>query len=115
MALITYEFDYGFEQAYCSFLVDTERFTDKHANATLEFYSWDYDKDADPVDEVMKKYALAAIKFATFNGHNVHGVISDFAETEGYGMVDGSIGVKLLSVGEYDFDESDLQVTKNQK
>lgn len=115
MALITYEFDYLYGEAWCSFLVDTEKFTDKHANATLEFYDWFYDKDADPIDEVMKKYALRAIKFATYNGHNSQGVMSDFSETEGYGKVDGTTGVTLLGVAEYEFIESELEVTKNKK
>lgn len=110
MAIKKYDFDYNYGEAYCSFEVDTEKFTPELANITLEFFDWHYDKDADPVDEVMKKYAMRAIKEATFNGHNTYGVIKDFEEAEGYGRIDGSIGITLISISEYEFEENDLEM-----
>jgi hypothetical protein len=107
-----YEFDYGFGEADCSFEVDDSIFTNEFANATLEFFDWFYDKDADPIDEVMKKYAMRAIKEATFNGYNLYGVIGEFDSMEGYSKVDGSYGITLISVSEYEFDESQLEMTK---
>ena len=72
---------------------------------------WDYDKDADPIDEVMKKYAMKAIKIATFNGYNVFGVKEEFNDLEGFCKVDGSSGIELNFVSEYEFDEDALYMT----
>ena len=110
-----YEFDYSYGEADCRFSVDTDVFTNEHANATLEFFDWDYDKDADPIDEVMKKYAMRAIREATANGYNTYGVIGEFDSMEGYSKVDGSNGLTLVSVSEYEFDESSLEMTKTEQ
>lgn len=111
----TYDFDFKDGEASASFEVNLSLFTDDMALATLEFYSYEYDdnfsKTHTPIDEVMKLYALEAIKSATFNNYNVYGVIRDFAEREGFAKIDGSCGVKLLYVDRFDFDESDLNVT----
>lgn len=90
------------------FKVDTERFTPEMAKATLEFFSWDYDKKADPVEEVMKKYAMKAIQIATFKNYGTYGVIQDFKYEEGFGLVDGSIGIELITVHGYRFDIDEL-------
>ena len=111
MAIKNYVFDYDFGKALANFQVDTEKFTKEMANATLEFFTWEYDKKADPVDEVMKKYALKAIQMATENYHNTLGVISDFKNAEGFGEVDGSIGITLTKVELFEFDPDDLDMT----
>ena len=103
-----YNYEYGFAEATVSFQVDTDVFTAEKANETLTFFTWIYDKGADPVDEVMKKYAIEAIKQATFNNYNEFGVITAFEDNEGFGRLDGSIGITLLEVTGYDFDESQL-------
>jgi Protein of unknown function (DUF2528) len=103
-----YEFKYNIYEAEVSFTVDTNVFTKEHANATLEFFTWDYDKDADPIDEVMKKYAMEAIKIATFNGYNEYGVKREFEGYEGYCRVDGSMGITLTHIFEYEFNEGNL-------
>lgn len=108
MAIKTYSFMYGFHEAIVTFEVDTDVFTPDLANETLQFFIWDYEKKADPIDEVMKKYAIQAIKCATFNSYNELGVISDFEETEGYYKIDGSNGIRLIDVSEFEFDESNL-------
>lgn len=99
-----YTFDYNKMEAEAIFEVDTEVFTDEHALATLEFFTWDYDEEADPVDEVMKKYALEAIKVATEENYNELGVIEEFDSFEGFCKIDGSAGIKLISVTAYRFD-----------
>lgn len=114
MAIKKYTFDYDFGKALANFEVDTEKFTVEMANATLEFFSWEYDEEANPIDEVMKKYALKAIQLATENYHNTYGVISDFKDAEGFGLVDGSIGVTLTHVEGFEFYSEDLEMTINE-
>ena len=108
-----YEFEYDCGAASCSFEVDDTVFTNEHANATLEFFLWDYDKENDPIDEVMRKYAIRAIKEATFNGYNLYGVIGEFDSMEGYARVDGSNGLTLTEVSEYEIEEGSLSMVKN--
>lgn len=104
-----FEFDYNWD-ADASFEVDTDVFTPKMAKATLEFFTWDYDEDNDPVEEVMKKYAMQAIKVATFNSLNTQGVIRYFENNEGFARLDGSEGIKLLRVSGYEFYDQELTV-----
>ncbi len=110
-----YEFEYELGAASCSFEVDDTVFTNEHANATLYFFDWDYDKDDDPIDQVIIKYAIRAIKEATYNGYNLYGVIGEFDSMEGYAKVDGSSGVTLTEVSEYDIWEGNLSMIKNGK
>lgn len=107
-----YDFAYITQwDATVSFEVDTDVFTPEMANATLEFFVWDYVKDNDPIDEVMKMYALEALKQATFNNYNEDGVIDAFDDNEGFGRIDGSIGIKLTEVTPMAFDDSELSVS----
>ncbi len=105
-----YEYTYGFHEAGATFEVDTEKFTEEMAKQNLQFFIWHYDPEADPTDEIMKKYAIQAIQQATFNNHNVRGVISDFENLEGFVSLDGSQGITLLSVDAYEFNEDDLNL-----
>lgn len=106
-----YEFEYGFDPiATCTFEVDRKVFTEEMAYATLNFFSWKYDKEADPIDEVVRKYALQAIRLATINDHNTYGVTRDFKDLEGFGAVDGSIGIKLLDVSGIEIEDSELEL-----
>jgi hypothetical protein len=111
MAIKTFKFIYGCYEASANFKVDTDVFTNEHAKATLEFFTWDYDKDNDPITEVLKKYAMEAIRLATRYSFNIWGVISDFNNKEGFTKVDGSSGLTLMSVEGYDFDEENLEYT----
>lgn len=106
----TYTFDYDSGEASAVFTVDTEKFTSEMANETLNFFTWDFDNEEDPLDEVMKKYAMQAIRFATINNHNAYGVILDFKEAEGFAPVDGSLGITLTSVRGYEFDDYALEM-----
>ena len=111
MMIKHYSFNYNSYDAEVCFAVDTEKFTVEMANATLNFFTWKYDKDADPIDEVMKKYAMEAIKIATYNNYNINGVINEFMNLEGYAKVDGSLGITLNFISGYEFDEDGLSVT----
>lgn len=108
MAIKTFKFNYDNHEASATFKVDTSIFTEEHAKATLEFFTWDYDEDNDPITEVLKKYAMEAIRVATRYSYNVRGVISDFKNTEGFANIDGSLGLTLLSVDGYEFDDDKL-------
>jgi hypothetical protein len=102
-----YSFDYD-GKATASFTVDTDMFTPEIAKETLTFFVWDYDKEADPVDEVLKKYALRAMYIATCNNYNLQGVTDEFEDQEGFCHVDGRIGIELTEVTGYPFDDDDL-------
>lgn len=112
MAKITYDYNYDFHEATCKFEVDTNVFTKEMAQETLNFFTWEYNKENDPVDEVMKKYAMQVIQTATFESYNVYGVISEFEDKEGFCKLDGSTGITLLEVSEFEFYESSLYVEK---
>lgn len=105
-----YTFNYDMFEAEACFKVDTEKFTIDIAKKTLEFFTWDYDKDGDPIDEVMKKYAMAAIIIATIEGYNLYGVIQEFMNKEGFCKVDGSMGIELDFIQQYEFDENKLSM-----
>lgn len=111
MAIKIFKFTYGLDDAEAVFKVDTDVFTPDLANATLEFFTWDYDEDNDPVEEVMKKYAIQAIKIVTFSHFSTHGVISEFQELEGFAPIDGSLGILLTSIEGFDFNEDELSVS----
>lgn len=106
-----YTFNYNIYEAEACFKVDTDIFTKEHAKETLEFFAWDYDKEADPIDEVMKKYAIECIRVATFNNFNVFGVKQDFKNKEGFCNIDGTMGIELNVISGYEFDEGSLAMT----
>jgi hypothetical protein len=105
-----YHLDYGMHEASATFKVDTDKFTNEHAQMTLDFFTWDYDEDENPIDEVMKKYAIVAIRIASFKGYNTTGVIAAFDDEEGFFCVNGINGIELTDVTEYEFNEDDLTV-----
>lgn len=105
MAKKKYEFSYNYGNGTVTFEVDTDVFTNELALATLTFFTWDYDNEADPVDEVMKKYAMEA-----FRNDNYWDIKTHFESAEGFGRVDGSIGVLLTEFDGYEWDEDELDV-----
>ncbi|MBD3627643.1 DUF2528 family protein [Cyclobacterium sp.] len=110
MAKKRYDFNYDFHKAEVSFEVDLEKFTPEMANETLTFFTWDYDEEADPIDEVMKKYAMAVLRHAMeINFHSVENVKDSFSE-EGFGPIDGSIGITLIKSEPFELDEDDLEM-----
>lgn len=109
----TYEYEYDCGEATASFQVDTEVFTEKHAQDTLGFFSWNFDEENDPIDEVMKKYALEAIRMATINNHNISGVKRDFDNLEGFYNIDGKYGITLIYVEGLEFKDHLLDIKKD--
>lgn len=108
MAIQTYSYDYDMMEASVSFEVDREKFTNEMALATLNFFTWDWDDEADPIDEVMKKYAMEAIRVRTHNDYNEYGVKSEFKNKEGFAAIDGSHGITLIEVSGYELDDDKL-------
>ncbi len=106
----TYSFNYNDYKASAKFEVNTEIFTEVEAQETLDFFTWDYDKDENPIDAIMKKYAIKVIEEATFHNYSTYGVISAFNDKEGFFKLDGSEGIKLTYVEEFEFDEEDLEM-----
>lgn len=105
-----YTFNYNTYDAKACFKVDTEKFKAEDAKLLLEFFTWEYDNEADPIDELMKKYAINAIFIATAENCNEEGVKSWFAKQEGFIAIDGSQGVELNLVSAYEFDEDALDM-----
>ncbi len=106
-----YKFNYDLYSAEAHFVIDTEVFTEEEAKETLEFFTWDYDKDKNPIDEVLKKYALEAIKEATSCNLGIEDVvIKAFNDKEGFSKIDGSAGIELTYIEGYEIDESRLEV-----
>jgi hypothetical protein len=106
-----FKFDYDCCEAQAVIKVDTDLFTKQHAQTTLDFFTWDYDEDNDPVEEVLKKYAMEIIRFATKDSLNVYGVKREFENKEGFAKLDGSLGLTLVSFVPYEFDEEKLELT----
>lgn len=103
MAKRIYKFDYDY--ASLEFEIDLEKFTPELAKETLNFFLWDYDHEADPIDEVLKKYALQA--FFVGMGYNCYGCISNWNE-EGFAPIDGSFGIKLVEYSSFEFIDNSL-------
>lgn len=109
-----YECNYGFHEAAAVFLIDRDKFTPEVAKEVLEFWSWEYDEEADPIEEAIKKTAIEVIHVASFEGLNTLGVKSEFDSREGWYRLDGSEGITLLKVENYVFDEDHLTINKLQ-
>lgn len=103
-----YKYSYNWGDASASLEIDTEKLSEDDAKLALNFFTWDYDKEQDPYDELGRLYCIAAMRFATCNDHNKRGVISDFKEAEGFIPVDGSQGITLTEAEGIDFSEIEL-------
>ncbi len=109
MAIRSYKFNYD-HQAEVEFKVDTDKLTKDDAKLLLEFFIWDYDADADPIDEIMKKYAIACIKVQCSENLSLQGIKDDFENAEGFPNIDGSSGIEIVSISGYKFCESWLSM-----
>lgn len=105
-----YNVDYNYSEAMASFEIDLDIFTNEIANSTLEFFSWDYDKDNDPIEEVVRKYAIEAIRIATYFNYNTFGVIEEFKNNEGFCKLDGSMGIKLIDISGVSFNDLIVEI-----
>lgn len=94
------------------FEVDEEKFRPV-AQETLDFFTWDYDEDEDPVIEGVKKYAARVLDVGTEYNYNTKGVKDMFDRgIEGYASLDGKYGITLLSSEVIDYTELTVEVTE---
>lgn len=107
MAKRIYKFNYDFHKAEVEFEVDLEKFTAIHAKETLEFFRWHYDREGDPIDEVMKKYALEVLRIG--RDDSARQIIHRF-DQEGFYPINGEIGILLTDYRGIDYEESDLEM-----
>lgn len=109
-----FKFQYLNGEAGAFFKVDLDKFTEEMANETLDFFVWDYDENENPIDAVMKKYALRVIEIATDFDYNAYGVKEKWKgfERDGFYEIDGSDGVKLIDAWGYTFKEENLNLLK---
>ena len=89
------------------FEVNLEKFTPEMAQETLDFFSWNYDQEGDPIEEVLKKYALQV--FLVGGSHSVAGVIINWNE-EGFGPINGEIGILLTDYEQIEPDDEDIEI-----
>lgn len=108
-----YTIDYDYGEATAVFDVDLEKFTPEIARATLDFFVWEYDKDNDPVEEAVLKYGISAIRVAMQNCCGVFGVVQEFHSKEGYAPLDGSLGITLKKVTQFELLEDDFMIYSN--
>lgn len=107
MAKRIYKFNYDFSWAVLAFEVDLEKFTEVHARETLEFFSWNYDRTADPIDEVLKKYALEVLRVG--GDSSEAGIIHSWNQ-EGFGPINGDIGITLINYEGITYFDDDLEM-----
>lgn len=112
MAIEKYKIDYQVYEAFCILEVDDTKVTMQLCKEFLDFFSWEHpcDDEGDLKHEAIKKIGIQCIKESTFNFHNTKGVISDFENLEGFPKIDGSQGIKLITVEGYDFDPNGFQL-----
>ncbi len=103
-----YNFNYDFFQASATIVVNTNLFSEDLALIELENMKCTFDRKANPIDELMKKYAIEVIKSSTFNNYDTNNVIKDFKRKEYFSEIDGSKGIKLTHVSPYSITEEYL-------
>lgn len=107
MAKKKYHVGFNYCRGMVEFEVDLDKFTIEHALSTLEFFSWNYDKDGDLIEEVVKKYALQV--FLVGGGHSADGVIM-FWNEEGFGPINGEIGILLTDYEQIEPSDDDIDL-----
>lgn len=103
-----YTFIYDEYEASVIFLV-TDKLTKEMAKEALGFFIWEYDKENNPIDELLKKYAIQAIEAASAENLNEYGVKYWFERNEGFLALDGSMGIELKMIDGYTFEEDRLK------
>lgn len=107
MAKRKFRVEYSYGRGLVEFEVDPEKFTNEHAQETLDFFSWNYDKEGDPIEEVVKKYALEVFRIGADDSPN--GIIRSWNQ-EGFAPIDGSEGIKLTDYESILPDDSDIDL-----
>lgn len=88
----------------CTLQIDETVFTEEIAKSLLEFFSWDWDKEADDLRiEYCKKIAQKILPLSSH--YSELGILNWFSDAEGFPPLDGSSGIKLIDFDEFQFDE----------
>ena len=110
---IRYKFEYDLYRAECTILVNTELFTEDKAIDHLNFFRWEIAPNMKtPIESAVIKHAFEAIVVASVNEWNAFGVKEKFQSHEGYYKLDGTEGLLLEEIHHYEFDETELEFTK---
>lgn len=68
------------------------------------------DNDGDYTKAFLKMLARECFLIVTTTQYNLNGVIDEFVNREGWCRMDGSMGIKITSVDEFDPDYSDFEI-----
>lgn len=104
----TYKFQYDY---WCDiiFEVDTDKYTEELALATLEFFYWTWNNQNDPIIEVLKKISIQCLSLS-LDGYSVLGIIDEFDNKEGFPKLDGSNGLTLVRIDDFELNENNLSL-----
>lgn len=105
-----YTFDYNMGDAYVKFKVDPQKFTNADAKLLLEFFTWSYDETEDLTSELLKKYSIEVIRISSGQQIGVIATIAEMNDMEGFPSFDGSVGIELIEVEYFEFNEDDLLI-----
>lgn len=108
MAKKRFKFTHDYPDAEVVFEVDLEKFTPELAKETLGFFLWDYDKEEDPVYEVLKKYAFEVLRIS--NNNQTAAGIARMWDQEGFAPINGVMGITLVEFEGFQFDSDDLEM-----
>jgi hypothetical protein len=71
--------------------------------------------DGDYTKTFIQQLAKTSFLFVISENHNLYGVLSDFAEGEGWYEMDGSYGIKIISVDDVEFNEDEFEITQKKE
>lgn len=115
----TFSIDYNGETEV-KIEVDTEIFTEEKQHLINNFWSGSEDRIRDSknvLHAVLKMLAVKLIQIEISGAYPLIGIEHDFDFNngrghEGWPLMDGSEGIKIISVDEHIFDECDLDITE---
>lgn len=104
----TYKFQYDY---WCNiiFEVDTDKYTEELALATLEFFYWSWNNQNDPIIEVLKKISIQCLSLS-LDEYNTYGIKEEFDNKEGFPKLDGSDGLTLVRIDDFELNEDNLSL-----
>ncbi|MEH0153691.1 DUF2528 family protein [Limibacter armeniacum] len=114
MPIKEYRCQYDSSYAEVTFEVDTDVFTTESANVLLEYWDWDYDEEADEIEEAIRKWSLECFREAMSRRiDNADQLIDVFDSKPEWPKLDGSIGVKVVNFSPFELREDWLTVDIN--
>lgn len=99
-----YDVEYNYWE--CTIEFDTEIFTEELLQECLDFFSWEYDEEGDLYEEYARKIAKNILRLLIVA--DLGSIESRFKELEGFPPIDGSYGIKLIDVDNFEFEDIDF-------